>query len=161
MQVTQYLYQTGRELLRHGTELVMQQRGDNACRIMGVLQIGDAADMIIKSVIVRANAGLMPGLQSSNGESVAVAWHRQRNALTGVTPFELLPGLLFDSTGYRISRMESFREFGNLRRFLQQLGVPPVDLGAISLTFVTDVIYPLLETFWPSSHDSIRVRALA
>jgi hypothetical protein len=118
-------------------------------KAFGVVQIAHAAELIIKSCIAKEHPLLLftkiPKLEKLSNENLTL----ERLLNEGKTlNYSDLPDMLWASTGYVISDIDIYREFGYLRNTIQHLAIPNIDLVEPSLKFTFKVINPLIQEFW-------------
>jgi hypothetical protein len=117
--------------------------------VFGVLQTAQAAELLIKSAIAKQHPLLIfsnvPKSTSVSGELLSV----QDIFEDGKThQYADLPEKLWASTGYKIPNLKTYRNFGKLRNTIQHFAVPSANLRTEAVSFIYDVIDPILEQFW-------------
>lgn len=137
----------GLSLIGHSVQhAIYLAHGNLFCHAFGVLHAAQAGEIIIKSCIAKVDPlRIFKKLPKLNvNESLTVGHLFEAKSLN----YSELPDVLLSSTGYAISNIKLFQEFGDLRNRIQHFAVPDTDLDKQTLLYTIDVIDPLTRHFW-------------
>lgn len=115
---------------------------------VAVVQAAHGAEIVLKARIAEEHPLLifekLPGPQVTDGHlTLAELFQHGRSR-----DYADLPNLLWATTGYRLKRVEQYLAFGKLRNLITHFAVPNLDLSKEALTFVLQVMEPIVDDFW-------------
>lgn len=146
-QIAIYMKNFGLSLLGHAIEhAVLRSLGNPDWHAFGVLHAAQAAEIIVKSCIVKDD----PVKVLLNPPSSTKTLNLEKLLTEEKTlPYSKLPRTLYEVTGYSIPEIGIYRDFGYLRNMIQHLYIPEnKNLPKETLLFVCKVLDPIFQHFW-------------
>jgi hypothetical protein len=111
-----------------------------------------AAEILLKARIAQEHPLLifskLPNMEEQPGSSVDLEDLIYRGRSLG---YAELPGMLIAATGYRLNRLDLYRDFGKLRNTIVHFAAPKLDYSERTLRFAFEVLQPAIKDFWGES----------
>jgi hypothetical protein len=108
-----------------------------------------AAEILLKARIAQAHPLLifskLPNLEEPPGRVLDLEDLLYRGRSLG---YAELPGMLIAATGYRLNRLDLYRDFGKLRNAIVHFAAPEVDYTERTLRVAFEVMQPAIKDFW-------------
>jgi len=116
---------------------------------MSVVQVAHGAELIIKARIAEEHPLLIFTALPKSINSIDTHLGIEDLLNKGKTiMYSELPERLWSTTGNKISNIELFNQFGDIRNQIVHLGVPNIDVSDLALQFGYGIIEPLVNEWW-------------
>ena len=128
------------------------EKGDPYSHAMGLVQVANGSEILIKSRIVEEHPLLVfnkiptnTKISDGNLKFEDLLEHGQ------TIMYSDLPERLWQTTGYKIEPISLFEEFGKVRNKIVHFAVPNISLSELTLKFTFNIIEKAINKWWDTT----------